>query len=230
MKLLVDHREGPRFLEMVERLGPVEVVQLPLGDLLIVSDHGGVVVERKTPRDFVESVWNHHLWEQLLRMAQAGEILGHPVRRRLLVIDGPLGDYLAGRRSGEAEARFYASMMGALLEILFVYQTPVVLAENPAALEALLRVEVKREVEGENDGPPEGRWHLDFRKRNWEVPTRDDKRIVLSAIPLIGEEHAQSLLDHFGSLANVAAATVKDLTRVKGIGEKRAQRIYDIFH
>jgi len=61
---------------------------MPLGDLMIVSDSGALVVERKTVSDFVNSIRSNRLWAQLLGLMKTEEILGSEVKRRLLVIHG----------------------------------------------------------------------------------------------------------------------------------------------
>ena len=231
MKLIVDHREGEKIIGVARKICDTETAQLPLGDILVVNADSAVVIERKTSRDFVDSVRNNRLWEQLLRLLKSEDILGYKLKRRILLIHGSLAECVPipyDDRSGE-DITFWSSMMGAFLEALFVYDTPVVVVENGVALEAFLRTEVKREEEGENDSMPESRWHRDWKKSPWELPTKDDRRILLSAIPMIGEEHAKNLIEHFGSIANVAEASVEELLEVPGIGEKRAKRIYDIF-
>jgi ERCC4-type nuclease len=225
MKLLVDHREGEKIARVARKMGECEVAQLPLGDILIIHDKSAVVIERKTARDFVSSVRNNRLWEQLLKFMEAEEILGYEIKRRILVIHGRLGDYLF-----EDERRYWASMMGALLETIFVYSMPVILAENDRAFEEFLRIEVKREEEGKNESSPDARWYRSWKKYPWILPTKDDRRMLLSSVPFIGEEHAKNLLEHFGSIRNIAEAREDELREVKGIGKERAKRIYRIFH
>ncbi len=274
MRVLVDRREGPFLLEMARHVaeglnreieegrlrgaGPFEVAQaeLELGDLLLVRDEGGgVAIERKTVADFVRSVRDNRLWEQLLRFARAEKVLGAPLARSLLVVHGSFTEYLdtlsiaRGGWKNERVARplqglatddsafdvggdyrkFWSSVLGAFQEALWVYGVPPLVAESDEALEALLRNLLKREAEGANDSSPEARWFRDWRKRKWEAPTKDDRRLLLSAIPLIGEEVAGALLDHFGSLEAVARATEKELLEVPGIGPERARRIRQIF-
>lgn len=250
MRVLVDRREGPFLLEMARRVAadlnreieegrlrgvpPFEVAraELELGDLLLVRDEGGgVAIERKTVADFVRSVRDHRLWEQLLRFARAEKVLGAPLARSLLVVHGSFASYLDTLSPFEADGRrFWSSVLGAFQEALWVYGVPPLVAESDEALEALLRNLLKREAEGANDSSPEARWFRDWRKRKWEAPTKDDRRLLLSAIPLIGEGVAGALLDHFGSLEAVARATVKELLEVPGIGPERARRIHQIFH
>ncbi len=52
----------------------------------------------------------------------------------------------------------------------------------------------------------------------------------LSAISGLGKKRIDALLDKFGSVAEVAGATVEELALVDGIGEVRARAIYDHFN
>ena len=52
----------------------------------------------------------------------------------------------------------------------------------------------------------------------------------LNSIPLIGAKKRQALIAYFGSVKNVAVATVEELQLVSGIGNTLALQIYDYFH
>jgi Fanconi anemia group M protein len=224
MKVFVDNREIST-IGLLKRVSGCEVVRLPVGDLLIVGDAGALVVERKTVSDFVGSVRSSRLWDQLLRLMKAEEILGYEVRRRLLVIHGGFWEYT--NVSLVDEGRFWGSVFGALLEVLFVYDTPVTVCESDYAFEVFLRILLDREREGRHDVLPKARW---YRKPVSGLPVKDVKHYLLDTIPMIGEVQAKNLLDHYGSIVNIAKSTKNELKRVNGIGEKRAEKIYEIFH
>jgi len=224
MKVFIDNRE----LSIVRHLKKTvksEVVQLPIGDLVIADDSGALVVERKTVSDLVNSIRSNRLWDQLLRLMKTEEVLGYVVKRRLLVIHGSFWEYT--NVTPINQELFWSSIFGALLEILFVYDTPFVVCENNDAFEVFLRILLDREEKGKHDSLPKARW---FRRSISKLPTKDIKRYLLDAIPMIGEVQAKNLLDYFGSVSNIAKSTKDELMRVPGIGEKRAEKIYDIFH
>ncbi len=68
MKIIVDHREPNNIIKLINELSvEVEIQQLLLGDYLL-SDQ--VVIERKRGRDFVQSLYDGRLLDQITRMAE----------------------------------------------------------------------------------------------------------------------------------------------------------------
>jgi len=68
-----------------------------------------------------------------------------------------------------------------------------------------------------------------------KVPLRKDSRSVshqqeniIASFPDIGLKNARLLLEHFGSVRGVIDADFSELVKVKGIGEGRARRIFDL--
>jgi len=231
MRCLIDHRER-KVARLIEGLfGEIEVVSLPLGDVLLAHEEGSVLVERKTITDFFSSVRSNRLWDQLLRFMKMEEILGFKVKRRILLLDGDFEKYLEPLwevHSAKDIQVFWSQIMGALLEIIYVYDTPIIVAENKEALRAFFKTLARREETGLNDKLPTARW---YRKRpRADLPVKDRKRYVLSALPLVGETLARNLLEHFGTVSNIANASVEELREVPKIGKKKATMIYEIFH
>lgn len=233
MRLLVDHRERSMGRLLEGLLEEVEFVQLPLGDYLLASTEGSVLIERKTVTDFVSSVRSNRLWEQLLRLMKEEEVYGFPLKRRLLLIHGSFEDYVQSigfepEFSERDLLVFWSQLMGAFLEVIYVYDTPIVMAEDDIAFKAFFKTLIRREEEGLNDKLPTARW---YRKRaRADLPTKDRKRYLLSSLPLIGERLAQNLLEHFKTISDIANASQRELQRVPKIGKKRAEIIYQVFH
>ncbi|MCW4052077.1 MAG: helix-hairpin-helix domain-containing protein, partial [Candidatus Bathyarchaeota archaeon] len=151
-------------------------------------------------------------------------------KRRILLIHGNFDDYFSAINYENQEdlMKHWSQLMGAYMEITYVYNTPIIHAENDHAFRSFMRILVKREKAGKNDKLPEARW---YRKPvRADLPVKDRKRYILSALPYIGDKLAANLLSHFDTISRVACASVKDLQNVPKIGSKKAELIYNMFH
>ncbi|UCE95956.1 MAG: ERCC4-type nuclease [Candidatus Bathyarchaeota archaeon] len=229
MKLLVDYRERSLVNLLQDVCEEIAFTQLPLGDYLIVSDYKAVLVERKTVSDFLASIWSNRLWDQLLRMMKAEKILEHEVRRKIVLIHGNFRDHLmdVGYRDPEMLKR-WSQIMGACLEVIYVYNTPIVHVESDTSFKAFMRILVKREAARKNDKLPDARWYR--KPARASLPIKDHKKFILSALPYIGDKLAQNLLSHFGTISHIACAPVEELQKVSKIGKKKAELIHKVFH
>jgi ERCC4-type nuclease len=229
MRIILDQRES-KILDVVKTISSeVEERVLPFGDLFLVRNDYAVVLERKTVSDFVSSIRSNRLWEQLLRLLKNRTIFEYPIRRRLLLIHGSIQDYIdeLGLENSRA-SRLWSNLAGAIFETVFVYDTPIIFAENDDALASFLRILIKRESKGLNDELPKSRWYQKVAGKN--LPEKEQKLLILDAIPDIGEVLSQNLLDYFGSVANIAHAHLEDFQKVPGIGKKKAELIYRLLH
>ena len=55
-------------------------------------------------------------------------------------------------------------------------------------------------------------------------------RSALDEIPGIGESYQKRLLNHFGSVKAMRAASVEDFEQVKGVGHAKAEALYAALH
>jgi len=189
-----------------------------------------VIVERKTVSDFLTSVRSNRLWDQLLRMMKAERVLGHEIRRRILLVHGNFQEYLmeVDSRDPEGMLKHWAQLMGAYLEIVYVYNTPIIHAESDVAFTAFMRILVRREASGQNDKLPDARWYR--KPARAALPVKDRKKYILSALPYIGDQLAENILAHFETISGVACASVEELQTVPKIGKKKAELIHSLFH
>lgn len=230
LKLLVDNREKIHARSLDGICEEVSFAQLPVGDYLLAFGSEAVIVERKSVKDFLVSVRSNRLWDQLLRIMKTEKVLGFEVKRRILLIHGNFDDYLSAINYENQEnlLKYWSQLMGAYMEIIYVYNTPIIHAENDHAFRSFMRILVKREQAGKNDKLPEARWYR--KPARADLPVKDRKRYILSALPYIGDKLAENLLSHFDTISHVACASIKDLQNVPKIGKKKAELIYNMFH
>jgi ERCC4-type nuclease len=230
LKIFVDHRERNQTNLLKDVCGEVILAQLPIGDYLAICDQSAVLVERKTVNDFLSSVRSNRLWDQLLRMMKTEDVLGYPVKRKILLIQGSFEDYFDAFETNPERGQLvhWSQIMGAFLEIIYVYNTPIIHAESDLAFKAFMKILGKRENSGLNDKLPAAKWYRKPVKA--DLPIKDRKKYILSSLPYIGDRLAGNLLLHFHTISEVSSASIKELQKVPKIGKKKAELIYKMFH
>lgn len=203
--VIVDDRElVSKVTECLSSSGAtVRVERLESGDYQI-GDR--ILVERKTTRDFVDTLVERDLLGQIRHMAAC-------CIKPVLIIEG--GDLYAQRDIHPNAIR------GALAAISINFGVSVFQTAGPQETAELLMVLARRESDdGNYERGPAGKGSYEGNARTLEA--------ILSAFPEIGLKHARSLLSAFGSLQAVMNAEKEDLLIVSGIGEKKASRIYEL--
>jgi len=180
----------------------VQKKMLLLGDF-IVSDR--VVIEKKTVQDFIKSIVDKRLFQQLNCMKDNFE-------KPILIIEGeePLYGY------------FHPNIIrGALAAISVDLSIPILWTRDLADTAGLVYWIAKREQIDEK---------REIALRNKKVPETVEKQqeYLIESLPDISLVRAKALLKHFKTPKNIFNASVKDLQEVKGIGEKIAKKIKEV--
>lgn len=199
-KVICDAREqAGGVVKQLHALGcRVETRNLEVADF-ILSDR--VAVERKTGKDFVDSLVDGRLWDQLKTLK------AYP--RPFLVLEG---EGLQGHRNVAPEA-----LMAALASVTVDHGIPILQTRDGLETARFLHATAKRE---------QGREHRLLAVR--PAPPRSDDEMqlfVLAGLPGVSTKRAEALLAHFGTVAAVFAAPVEELARADGMGQKTASDI-----
>lgn len=201
-QIIVDSRElrSEVYSALREQEGlELSVRELSSGDYLLRADFA---VERKASIDFIASILDRRLFSQVARLKGEYE-------RVLFVIEGnPYQE-----RSGIAAQ----SIRGALSYLITVEGVSVISVENAHESAKLMATMARHLQEG----------------LGYEVPLRGGKpkrlgpvsQFLVEGLPGIGPSGAKALLSHFGSAEAVFTASVEELGRVRGLGQKTAERI-----
>jgi len=202
--ITVDDREtSSKVVEVLSNLGArIRLERLPAGDYAI-GDR--ILVERKTATDFADTLINRDLLGQVKAIADAAP-------RPVLIIEG--GDPAMQRDIHPNAIR------GVLAAITVDMGVAILLTKDEQDTAQMLYVLAKRE-DAERG---ERKMHPHKTQRS----LREEQEYVVSAFPEIGLRNARILLSHFGSVQALVNAELADLVAIKGIGEKTAQRIYDL--
>lgn len=204
-EVIVDDRElVSKVSEYLSAAGAnIRLERLPMGDYRI---GGRILVERKTTRDFVDTLIERDLLGQIRQMSMN-------CLKPVLIIEG---SDLYNQRDIHPNA-----IRGALAAIGINFGVAVFMASTPQETAELLMVLARRESE---EGITERSSPL---KRIYQGNSEAQEAII-AAFPDIGLKHARSLLNVFGSVQGVIQADQEDLLQVAGIGAKKAERIYEL--
>ena len=165
-----------------------------------VSDE--VAIERKTAKDFVDSVVDKRLFKQAKEMA---EEFKHPI----LILEGD--DLYTGMINPNA-------IRGSMASIAIDFGISIIPTRNEQDTAAMIKRIAVREQKGE-------RTPIQIRTDKKPLSMMEQQLFIVESLPNIGPVNAKNLLKHFGSVSEVLNASESDLQEVDGIGKKTARDI-----
>jgi len=201
MKVFADYREkGLVAKELADKGISVEIKSLPIGDYLCSSR---VAVEIKTTEDFVSSIIDGRLLQQLKDLKTHYE-------RPVVIIEG--SDDIYSVRNVHPNA-----IRGMLATIAVDYGIPILKTKDFKETAEMLFAITKRE-QGKNNN--ELRLHNDK-----PLTLKELQEYVISALPGIESTTAKSLLKNFKSVKGIVNADEDELKKTELIGNKKAADI-----
>lgn len=204
VKIIVDKRE--RNLDILEGLSGsgirLSFAQLPVGDY-ILSDR--MCVERKTVSDFESSIINARLFDQIER-------LDHTFKKPLLLLEGEDSEFTMNPNV----------VLGAIISLYGDYNVQVIRSRDASETVSTLARLAEREQDERREPRMLGSKRA-FTNSQWQL-------LILGSIPGIGPKLAKSLISHFKTIKNVVSAEPDALMEVEKIGEKKAEKIYEILN
>jgi Fanconi anemia group M protein len=206
IKLFADYREKTTgtVKELVELGVSVKLDMLQCADYVLSSRVG---VELKTSADFVDSLVDGRLLEQLKTLKRSYE-------RPLIILQGTQDLY--SLRNVHPNA-----IRGMLGTIAVSYGIPILYTKDEKDSAALLLSIAKRE---QQEDKKEFSPHADRKP----MTLKEQQEYLVSCLPSVGPQLAKELLKSFGSVAGIFAATEQELKKVDGVGEKIAKQIRTI--
>jgi len=204
MKISVDYREKPSgLIDLLKKEDvEVEIKKISHGDYLI---NDSITVERKTARDFLVSIIDGRLFNQLSNLKKY-------CMNPILLIEG--NPYRTDLDFDEMAIR------GALISTQAIWYIPTVFSRSKKDTRNLLLM-IGRQEEACVDVVPLRGGYRPKRRKSRQL-------FILQGLPKVGPTVAKRLLEHFRSVSNVLNATVEDLMHVDGIGRISAEMIRDV--
>ncbi len=203
--IVVDDREtSSKVVEYLHSSGAdITIRRLEHGDYAI-GDR--ILVERKTTRDFMDTLVNRDLFGQIREISASAT-------RPVLIVEGDEDIYSIRNIHPNA-------VKGALVALSIDLGVSVFFTRTSQETAELLYILGKREEGGRSERALHP--HKTYRSM------REHQEYILSAVPGIGIRQARLLLEHFGTLQNVINADKDELKKITGIGEKSAGTIWEL--
>ncbi|WP_456418796.1 DEAD/DEAH box helicase [Methanocaldococcus infernus] len=198
IKIIVDVREKG-MAKLLSEKAEVELKTLELGDY-IVSDR--VVIERKTDEDFVNSIIDKRLFNQLKDLKK--------VERPILIIEG------------NNFSRIHENAIkGAILSIILDYRIPIIFTKDrEETADYIIKIAEREQLKEKRP--------VSIRYGKRAMTLQERQKFIVESLPDVGGALAERLLEHFKTVENVFTASERELMRVEGVGEERAKKIREV--
>jgi len=201
LRIIVDERERKSGIpDLLRAIGiNIEMKTLPIGDYIVAPE---TIVERKSIRDLISSVFDGRLFDQCNRLKEHYQF-------PIILMEGNVDEI---NEITENPLIFY----GAVSTIALDFKIPIIptpSADHTAKL--LVSMCSRKET-------PKGPFLKKIKKSN---NVQKQQLAALSSLPGVGEKLAIRMLKKFGSPLRVFNANLAELTKVEGLGAARAKKI-----
>jgi ERCC4-type nuclease len=202
-KIIIDYREKNSFVaSYLIRLGfEIEFKELKVGDY-IVKD---VVIERKTVSDFISSIINKRLLNQIEELKQ--------FENKLLLIEGISEQELYTEDNLGMNAN---AIRGFLLSVVLKHKIPIIYTKNSEDTAKFINILSKKKTK---EVPLNG-----VKKT---LSKKEQLQFIIESFPGIGPKKSKELLKKFGKIQNIINAPIEDLKKILG---KKAETIIEIIN
>ena len=222
MKLIIDSRENSelteRVIEKAQSLNvPFEKQWLEIGDYVF----NDVCFEAKSSFDFIQSIVNKRLWNQLDNMDRA-------YVNNLVIVYGSFEDgfrkhleHIKTSMNKTAQRvilrkKFFGSMSKIILDT----DCSIIWVRDALTAAELIAVVCKMQ-------PHNREVYIPRIVKQKKISTTDLRVDVLSTIKGVSDKKAKLLIKKFGSIMEIGEATPSELSEIEGIGNVLAKRIVD---
>ena len=192
-KVVIDYREKQSLVvaELVKLGFEKEFKELKVADY-IVND---VAIERKTVSDFISSMINKRLINQLEELQQ--------YKNKLLIIEGIDEQELYNEENGNGVHA--NSIRGFLLSILLKHKIPILFTQNyKDTAQFIYRIAMKKNQE------------MSIRATKKSLNKKEQMQFILEGFPGVGPKNAKRLLEKFSTLQNIFSAPQDELQKIIG--------------
>ena len=192
-KIIIDYREKNSLVasELFHLGVEIEFKELKVGDYIVKN----TAIERKTIADFINSMINRRLINQIEELQQYPD--------KLLIIEGTDEQELYNEdNSISVNAN---AILGFLLSIVLKHKIPTILTKDYRDTAKFIYILSKKQEKEQRINPKK-------RARN----VKEQTQYILEGFPGIGPKGAKKLLKEFGSIKNIINADLEKLQKILG--------------
>jgi len=207
--IYVDNREMKSFtFESLKGFdAKLEPKQLKVGDY-ICSDR--VCIERKTVSDFIQSMFNQRIFEQLSSLSESFE-------RPVLIIEG-------NSKALFSERNIHANTVRGILSAIAIdFGIPIIWTHNSKETAAQVFWIANREQILEKREPS-------IRANKKARTLAKQQEFLVAGLPSVNSKLSKRLLKEFKTVKNVFTAEQEKLINVDKIGKEKAKKIHDVLN
>ncbi|MCQ2737820.1 MAG: DEAD/DEAH box helicase [archaeon] len=196
-----DSREGnSKVLRALDTIGvDIKIKAMTVADYQITEE---VAIERKTAKDFVDSIVDKRLFKQARMMMEE-------FKKPIMILEGD--DFYSGFINPDA-------IRGSIASIALDFGISIIPTRNQEDTAAMIKRIAIREQKGEKRS-------ISIRTEKKPQNLWEQQLFIIESLPNIGPVNAKNLLSHFGSVEAIINADEKQLQEVEGIGKKTSQNI-----
>jgi len=201
LRIIIDERERKSGIpELLKKVGVnVEIKTLSIGDYIVAPE---TVVERKSIKDFMSSIFDGRLFDQCNRLKENFQF-------PIILIEGDVDEI---DEITDNPLVFYGAMSSVALD----FKIPIIPTPNASHTAKLLVSMCSRK------DVTKGPFLKKIRKSN---DIQRQQLSVLCSLPGVGEKLAIRLLEKFGTPLRAFSATTSELSKINGLGSTRAKKI-----
>lgn len=204
MKITVDYREeASGLIDLLKNEDiSIEVKKVPYGDYII---NDSITIERKTARDFLVSIIDGRLFNQL---SNVKKYCTNPI----LVVEG---------NPYKTDLNFDPmAIKGALISAQVIWYIPVIFSRSKEDTRDIFLMIGNQEETYIDVVPLRG----GYRPKR----LKSKQLYLLQGLPQVGPMLAKRLIEHFRSVSKIINASIDELTEVDGIGRVSATKIREV--
>jgi Fanconi anemia group M protein len=187
--------------ELIELGVNIKLKMLKIGDY-VLSER--VAAEIKTIRDFVDSILDNRLLQQIKELKVNFE-------RPVVIVEGSEDIYSMRKVHPNA-------IRGMIATIAISYGIPIIYSKNYKETASYLHIIAKREQE-------EGKRDFSLHGEKKPLTLKEQQEYVVSSLPGVGPALARPLLKKFKTIKKIINAKQEKLEKVEKIGPKKAAEI-----